>query len=114
VLYGLDLKAPRTPIPGEFTRGSVDAIPFPDKAFDVVICTHTLEHCLHLERAVQELARVGRSELIIVVPKQRPYYYTVDEHVQFFFYREQLTTAVGLTRHECRALGGDWYYRGQL
>lgn len=114
VLYGLDLKAPRTPIPGEFTRGSVDAIPFPDKAFDVVICTHTLEHCLHLERAVQELARVGRSELIIVVPKQRPYYYTVDEHVQFFFYREQLTTAVGLSRHECRALGGDWYYRGQL
>jgi ubiquinone/menaquinone biosynthesis C-methylase UbiE len=114
VLYGLDLKAPRKPIPGEFARGSVDAIPFSDKAFDVVICTHTLEHCLHLERAVQELMRVGRSELIVVVPKQRPYYYTVDEHVQFFFYREQLTTAVGLPRHQCTALGGDWFYRGQL
>jgi ubiquinone/menaquinone biosynthesis C-methylase UbiE len=113
VLYGLDLKVPAKPKPGEFARGSVDAIPI-SKAFDVVICTHALQHCLHLERTVQELTRIGRSELIIVVPKQRPYYYTVDEHVQFFFYREQLTAVMGLPRHECAALGGDWFYRGQL
>jgi ubiquinone/menaquinone biosynthesis C-methylase UbiE len=114
MLYGLDLKAPRKPIPGKFTRGSVNDIPYPDKAFDVVISTHTLGHCLHLERAVQELMRVGRSELIIVVPKQRSYYYTVDERIQFFFYRDQLTAAMRLPRHKCAALGGDWFYRGQL
>jgi ubiquinone/menaquinone biosynthesis C-methylase UbiE len=113
-LRGLDLKAPGKPIPGAFTRGSIETIPFPDMSFDLVICTHTLEHCLRLERVVQELKRVARSEVIVVVPKQRPYYYTVDEHVQFFFYREQLTTAMGLSRNECRALGGDWFYRGRL
>ena len=111
-LYGLDVSRSRRPIPGAFVCGSVDAVPFRDNAFDVVICTHTLEHCLHLEKAARELKRVSRSELIVVVPKQRPYYYTVDEHIQFFFYREQLTTALGLPRHECIALGGDWFYRG--
>jgi ubiquinone/menaquinone biosynthesis C-methylase UbiE len=112
--HGLDLRVPGEPISGAFTRGSVDAIPFRDKAFDLVICTHTLEHCLNLEQAVRELKRVARKELVVVIPKQRPYYYTVDEHVQFFFYREQLTTAMGILRHECRALGGDWFYRGWL
>jgi ubiquinone/menaquinone biosynthesis C-methylase UbiE len=113
-LHGLDIKTPSKRIPGVFTRGSVDAIPFPDKAFDMVICTHTLEHILHLERVVKELKRVGRNILIVVVPKQRPFYYTIDEHVQFFFYREQLTAAIGLQNHECTSLGGDWFYRGRL
>jgi ubiquinone/menaquinone biosynthesis C-methylase UbiE len=113
-LYGLDLKCSTQPVPGTFICGSVDAVPFRDKAFDVVICTHTLEHCLYLERTVRELKRVSRGEIIVVVPKQRPYYYTVDEHVQFFFYREQLTTAIGLAHYECIGLGGDWFYRGRL
>jgi ubiquinone/menaquinone biosynthesis C-methylase UbiE len=84
-LYGLDLTTPRRGIPGKFTRGSLTSMPFSDNAFDVVICTHTLEHCLRLERAVQELIRVARSELIVVVPKQRPYYYTVDDMCNFSF-----------------------------
>jgi ubiquinone/menaquinone biosynthesis C-methylase UbiE len=113
-VYGLDLKCSTQPVPGTFICGSVDAVPFRDKAFDVVICTHTLEHCLYLGRTVRELKRVSRGEIIVVVPKQRPYYYTVDEHVQFFFYREQLTTAIGLAHYECIALGGDWFYRGRL
>jgi ubiquinone/menaquinone biosynthesis C-methylase UbiE len=113
-LYGLDLKTPAEPIPGSFFRGSVDAMPFRGKAFDIVICTHTLEHCMHLERVVQELKRVSGCQLIVVVPKQRPFYYTVDEHLQFFFYRELLTTAIGIPNPECRNLGGDWFYRGRL
>jgi ubiquinone/menaquinone biosynthesis C-methylase UbiE len=113
-LHGLDLKPPTNPLPARFTRGSVDALPFSDRSFDVVICTHTLEHCMHLERTVQELKRVAGRVLIVVVPKQRPYYYTVDEHVQFFFYRDQLTSTIGLRQHDCRALGGDWFYRGDL
>ncbi len=42
----------------------VEAMPFPDKSFDFVYCSHVLEHVPHPELACAELARVGRRGYI--------------------------------------------------
>lgn len=111
---GLDILAPDPGLTLQCCQGSIDDLPFADKSFDVVIATHVLEHCLDLAMVVRELKRVCKSELIIVVPKQRSFFYTIDEHLQFFFYEEQLVSALGLRSYECRNLSGDWLYRGRV
>jgi len=58
-------------------------LPFRDRAFDTVVCAHTLEHIPELWRAATELRRVG-DRVIVVVPRQRYYRYTVDYHLHFF------------------------------
>lgn len=73
-------------IPGiKFVEGNLEALPFADKEFDTVVCTHTLEHVLNLQPAIRELRRVARN-CIIIVPRQRPYKYTFDMHINFFPY----------------------------
>jgi SAM-dependent methyltransferase len=58
-------------------------LPFRDRAFDTVVCAHTLEHIPDLFRAAAELRRVAHR-VIVVVPRQRYYRYTVDYHLHFF------------------------------
>lgn len=43
----------------EFVEASVEALPFDDGAFDVVVCRHVLEHVGDPEAACRELARVA-------------------------------------------------------
>jgi ubiquinone/menaquinone biosynthesis C-methylase UbiE len=59
------------------------ALPFRDRAFDTVVCAHTLEHIPDLYRAAAELRRVAHRT-VVVVPRQRYYRYTVDYHLHFF------------------------------
>lgn len=53
-------------------NGDLCALPFPDDAFDLVVCFHVLEHIPADRRAVAELARVvgpgGRA--VVVVPRE--------------------------------------------
>jgi len=51
---------------------NVEALPFADKSFDTVVCTHVLEHVRRLQSAVSELRRVARSRIVIVVPLSGP------------------------------------------
>ena len=83
-------------------------------SFDVVTCAHTLEHIVNLDRAVSELKRVARRQVIVVVPCQRWYFYTLDEHVNFFPYAESLTSVIGLKDYSCRKIRGDWLYVGRM
>jgi len=46
--------------------GDAEALPFRDKAFDFIHCSHVLEHTLHPGRAIDELMRVGRRGYIEV------------------------------------------------
>lgn len=105
----------RLDIPGlQYHNGSVESLPFPDQSFDLVTCTHTLEHVKNLDKAIAELKRVSRKRIIVVVPRQRPFYYTLDLHLGFFYYKEQLTVPMGLSSYDCRSLGGDWYYEAKV
>jgi ubiquinone/menaquinone biosynthesis C-methylase UbiE len=47
-------------------------IPYPDKYFDLAICTHVLEHVEHERLFIQELKRVA-SRVIIVVPLEHTF-----------------------------------------
>ena len=70
-----------------------------------------LEHVPDLKAAVLKLRRLCRRQLIIVVPCQRYYYYTLDEHVHFFTHAQQLAPMMGLESGallDCRKLDGDW------
>jgi ubiquinone/menaquinone biosynthesis C-methylase UbiE len=97
-----------------FTEADLAQLPFPDKYFDVVISCHTIEHIPELQRAVDELKRIANGKLIIVTPRQRYFYYTLDEHVNFFPFQEKLTHLLGLPRYDCRLLDGDWMYIGEI
>ena len=58
---------------GTFRTGSVYELPFPDDAFDAVVCSEVLEHLDDPDRAVRELKRVARSHVLITVPRE-PYF----------------------------------------
>ena len=81
-------------------------LPFADAAFDTVVCTHTLEHIPQLHESVQELRRVGARRLIIVVPRQRYYRYTIDYHLHFF---PSPAPLAHLVSGSVRAVDGDWF-----
>lgn len=94
-----------------FEEGDMEKIPFPDKSYDTVVSTHTLEHVQDLPAAMRELRRVARRRLILVTPRQRPYRYTFDLHLNFFPYPHSLLQAVGQAagRSECKVVGGDLF-----
>ncbi|MDO8389231.1 MAG: class I SAM-dependent methyltransferase [Actinomycetota bacterium] len=94
----------------QFLTGNIESLPFPDGSFDVVVTTHTLEHVQNLSTAVAELRRVAKRQLIIVVPRQRPYRYTFSLHTQFFPYEWSLHSAFGYRKNAVIKRLGDWYY----
>ncbi len=95
-----------------FAQSSAEKLPFADKSFDVVVCTHTLEHVRDIQKTLRELRRVTKSQLIIVVPKERPYFHCPNLHVHFFPYEFSLLAVTGiLPQQTIENIGGDWYYR---
>lgn len=111
-LSGCDIfeKAPLDGI--KYQKASVDHLPFRDQEFDIVTCFHTLEHILNLKKAVHELERITKRQLVVVVPRQRYFYYTLDEHVNFFDFEEKLTSLFSFKNYECRKIWGDWVFIG--
>jgi ubiquinone/menaquinone biosynthesis C-methylase UbiE len=100
-----------------FREASVDCLPFLDAEFDTVVSTHTLEHVRDVRRAIDELRRVARRRVIVVVPKERPYRYTFNLHLHFFPYEHVLRGAFGgpaWTTSVCETVDGDLYYREDI
>ncbi len=54
----------------DFRVGGVDAIPFVNDTFDVVICSEVIEHVLDMEKALSEIWRVTKpgGRILITVP----------------------------------------------
>lgn len=52
-------------------EGDIEAMPFPDKKFNTVICSEVLEHLLYPQKAVKEIKRILESGGILIgsVPK---------------------------------------------
>ncbi|WP_157841059.1 class I SAM-dependent methyltransferase [Neotamlana nanhaiensis] len=93
-----------------FKEGIIEDINYPNNFFDTVISTHTLEHVLDLEKCISELRRVAAKRLIVVIPKQRPYRYTFDLHLQFFPYKFNVLEAFKNENGTCLLLDNDWLY----
>ncbi len=96
-----------------FTQAKLEALPFEDNAFDTVICTHVLEHVLDPQTTISELRRVTKKNLIIIVPRERPYRQTFSLHVHFFPYAYSLLFMIGRrkdAKQQCESCGGDWFY----
>ena len=92
--------------------GSVESLPFPDQSFDTVVTTHTLEHVRDLQKALQELRRVTRKRLIVVVPCERPHLYTFSLHINFFPYDYSIYSQFGKKPGAIlEKVGGDWFYQ---
>jgi ubiquinone/menaquinone biosynthesis C-methylase UbiE len=108
-LLGADLLTNVPSIDFEYVTAMADNLPFPDNEFEVVCCTHVIEHVKQPELVIRELMRIAKRKVIVVTPKQRPYYYTLDEHINFFFYREQLEALVPTGAIHTQNLSGDWY-----
>jgi SAM-dependent methyltransferase len=60
-----DLDRPRAMVKADITD-----LPFPDASFDLILCSHVLEHVVEDRRAMRELYRVLRAEgwAIVLVP----------------------------------------------
>lgn len=96
----------------EYVASKVEELPFEDKSFDTVVCTHVIEHILDYRRAIAELRRIAARRLIIVVPREREYRYTFNPHFNFFPYTHSFLRAMHPvpSRHVCVDVGRDIFY----
>ena len=109
-LYGLDFVDANPGIKQyTYIQGEVTNLPFNDDSIDTVICAHTIEHIIDLKKAIEELKRVARHTLIIVTPRQKYFYYTLDEHVNFFPTIEPLLSLINEPGIDYRLIDGDWF-----
>jgi SAM-dependent methyltransferase len=95
-----------------FEQANIEKLPFADRSFDTVICTHVLEHILEFRQALSELRRVARRRLIIVVPQEREYRFTFNPHLHFFPYPHSFLRYVTPVPndHELESVGRDIFY----
>jgi 2-polyprenyl-3-methyl-5-hydroxy-6-metoxy-1,4-benzoquinol methylase len=93
---------------------NIEYLSFEDKSFDTIICLHTLEHVRFLNKAIDELKRVAKKRIIIIVPKQKFSRYTADYHLNFFGEPAQLQLCVGLKNSFCVEIDNCLSYYGDL
>ena len=109
-VVGVDIKKPADVSGYTFIQGSLTNLPFPDKSFDKVTCSHVLEHVADFEICFSELVRVTRKKIIIVLPRQREYRYVADLHVRFFPYEYNIRKLLPqkFRNSKIQLIGGDW------
>lgn len=95
-----------------YVQANIDELPFGDSSVDIVTCSHTLEHLVSMQPAIDELKRVANKMLIVVVPKQRYYFYSLDLHLNYFPQKEILINAMNMSKYKCGVYGGDIVYVG--
>jgi len=84
-IWGCDLLADVELQSIDYQQGNKESLPFADESFDVVICSHVLDHVRNLDKAIREIKRVAKKKIIIIVTKQQYYYSILDLHIRFFF-----------------------------
>jgi|SRR5690554_697581 len=113
-IYGADLLPPLDIPQLHYLQTNIEKIPLSDKSVDVVVCSHVLEHVQDFDKAVEELKRIARKKIIITVPKQRYYYYTLDLHLRFFNREYELAEAMKMDDYEIKNRNGDFVFVGRV
>ncbi|NOT85450.1 MAG: class I SAM-dependent methyltransferase [Methylococcaceae bacterium] len=108
-IAGVDV-APSDKVPTKFQTytGALPNLPFKDQEFDIVTCTHVMEHVLDSAASAKELIRIAREMVLVVVPRQRYYYYTLDEHLNFYPSVEPLMRLFAPFEVTASLQEGDW------
>lgn len=84
-------------------KGKAEELPFPNNSFDIVICLTAIHHC-DVNRALEEIFRVAKRDVVISVLKKvpsfsgieqsinkyKPYKRIEQEHDVIFFLRKAL------------------------
>jgi ubiquinone/menaquinone biosynthesis C-methylase UbiE len=115
-LYGIDFQVNKNYLPLKIENIKIfeqdlKKILFSDKYFDTVICTHTLEHILEPKKVYDELLRICKKKIIIVVPRERPYKYTFNGHLHFFPYKYSfINTIIPKNKFVIQDLNRDFLY----
>lgn len=86
---------------------NAEKLPFKNKSFDTTLCLNTLEHIRNLHDSIDELRRVTRKRLVIIVPRERYFRYTCNYHLNFFGDPEQLILAMKIKKARCQII--DWF-----
>lgn len=108
-ISAVDIILPSQKVEGvHYQEATLTKLPFKNNYFDTVICTHALEHIKDYHCALEELRRVCRKRLIIVVPKQREYKYTFDLHLNFFPYKYDIQKFLNNEEAWIFEIGNDW------
>ena len=70
----------------QFINGDIKSslLNFSDNFFDIVLCTHVLEHLSNPEEILFQLRRVVKDKLIIICPLEKEYKWGMNYHVNFF------------------------------
>jgi SAM-dependent methyltransferase len=55
-------------LPVNFQVADLENLPFPDNSFDVVVCSHVLEHIPDFDKGLQEIFRVAKKRVVFAVP----------------------------------------------
>lgn len=112
-LTGVDVVEPESlPAAIAFREADIMDLDLAPESADVVTCCHVLEHLLDYRATMKKLVAAARHKVILVVPLQRPYVYTLDEHVNFFLFPEQFAFEVGLAKSRWERIDGDLFYIG--
>lgn len=110
IIAGVDV-APAKDVQQKFTvyANALPTLQFYDKQFDIVTCTHVIEHVLDPAASIKELLRVAAKLLIVVIPRQRYFYYTLDEHLNFYPDIEPFLYIFSPYKVTVSLQGGDWF-----
>ena len=55
-----------------------------DGNYNVVVCSHVLEHIKNPEKILSELRRIASDYIIIICPMEKPYKWGMNYHINFF------------------------------
>lgn len=91
-----------------FIQGNIQSLPILDQEYDVVLCNHTIEHVLDVQRTVDELKRITKNKLILTTPCQKYNKYTFDLHVNFYPQKRDLINLFSDKEYHCEKNNGDW------
>ena len=56
----------------------------PDNCYDLVLCTHVIEHLSNPENVIQHIRRISKKAFILICPLEKEFRWGVNYHINFY------------------------------